>query len=51
MLAKKTSYKDLGHDYFHKRNTEAHKKRLIRKLEALGLKVIVEPFEPLPKAA
>lgn len=45
MLSKKTSYKDLGYDYFSKRNTEAYKKRLIRKLEVLGLKVIVEPLE------
>lgn len=45
MLAKKTSYKDLGSDYFHKRNTEAQKKRLISKLEALGLKVTVEPLQ------
>lgn len=45
MLSKKTSYKDLGSDYFSNRNTEAYKKRLIRKLEVLGLKVIVEPLE------
>lgn len=45
LLAKQTSYQDLGHNYFLKRNKGAEQKRLIRKLEALDLKVTVEPLE------
>lgn len=39
------TYHDLGGDWFarHRRSPESEQKRLIRRLEALGLKVLVEP--------
>jgi len=48
MLSKRTSYHDLGADYIDKRSHDVLKKRLIHKLETLGLKVTVEQ---LPMAA
>ncbi|MFD1535343.1 hypothetical protein [Pseudonocardia aurantiaca] len=40
-----TAYRDLGSDYFTRRidNPEAHIRRLIHELEALGHKVTIEP--------
>jgi transposase len=43
-----TTYRDLGHDYFDKRDTAHLQQRLIARLESLGLRVTVEP---LPQAA
>jgi transposase len=44
VLAYSTPYAELGFDYFERRNeTEAYKQRLVRQLEKLGLKVIIEP--------
>jgi hypothetical protein len=45
VLAETTAYRDLGPDYFTRRidNPDARKRRLIRELEALGQKVILEP--------
>jgi transposase len=45
VLARNTTYRDLGSDYFthHIDNPDARKRRLIRELEALGQKVILEP--------
>jgi len=48
VLARRASYEELGGDYFDRRNVEVQRTRLIRKLEALGLKVTVEA---LPAAA
>ncbi len=43
VLSKRTPYQELGGNYFEEhQNMEAQKNRLIRKLEALGLKVTVE---------
>jgi len=42
LLKNKASYKELGGDYFDKQHVEVQQLRLIRKLEALGLKVTVE---------
>lgn len=42
ILTRRQSYQELGGDYFDGRNVEAQKARLIRKLEALGLRVTVE---------
>lgn len=41
-LSRPMPYQELGGNYFERPNTEAQKNRLIRKLEALGLKVTVE---------
>jgi len=43
-----TVYRDLGHDYFDRRDTVRLQHRLITRLESLGLRVTVEP---LPQAA
>ncbi len=48
LLSSKVSYTELGGDYFDRRNVEVQRTRLIRKLEALGVKVTVEA---LPEAA
>ena len=48
LLARKASYQELGGDYFDRRSVEVQRTRLIRKLEALGVKVTVET---LPVAA
>jgi transposase len=36
-------YKDLGSNYFDRRNAERTKRRLVERLEGLGLKVTLEP--------
>lgn len=48
VLKNKTSYRELGGDYFDRRNVTEQRKRLIQKLESLGVKVTVEE---LPAAA
>jgi transposase len=45
MMKRRASYEDLGGDYFDRRSTEHLQRRLIRRLERLGLKVVVEPLE------
>ncbi len=42
VLSRGTPYQELGGDYFEHVNAQAQKNRLVRKLEALGLKVTVE---------
>ncbi len=42
VLKRRESYKEMGGDYFERRNVEGQKRRLIRQLEALGLRVTVE---------
>jgi transposase len=45
VLAETIAYRDLGADYFTRRfdHPDAHKRRLIHELEALGHKVTIEP--------
>ena len=45
VLAESSAYRDLGSDYFTRRidSPRARERRLIRELEALGHKVILEP--------
>jgi transposase len=45
VLETRTSYQDLGGDYFDRRNVDKQRKRLIRQLEGLGLKVTVEEIK------
>lgn len=45
VLQRGVSYEELGGDYFDRQNVEAQRARLIRKLQALGLKVTVEQIE------
>ena len=46
LLTQNTTYHDLGVDYLEKRNRQAVERRLVRRLEALGNKVILEPIDP-----
>ncbi len=48
MLSRRTTYHDLGADYIDERSQLILRKRLVRRLETLGLKVTIEE---LPKAA
>ena len=48
VLARQSSYYELGGDYFDKQNLESQRKLFIRKLESLGVKVTIEE---LPLAA
>lgn len=48
ILKNKVPYKDLGHNYFEQLHPEQLKRYLVKKLEKLGHKVILEP---LPVAA
>lgn len=43
LLSKRASYQELGGDYFDRQNVTAYRAKLVRKLEALGLKVTLEP--------
>jgi transposase len=43
VLSTHASYQELGSDYFDRCDAQAYRRKLIRKLEALGLKVAVEP--------
>ena len=43
LLKRKQPYVELGPDYFDKRNPDALKRSLVRRLERLGNKVILEP--------
>ena len=42
VLQKRVPYQDLGGDYFERRHVRTQRQRLIRQLEALGVKVTVE---------
>ena len=48
ILKEGSTYRELGHDYFEKRDTARLQRRLISRLESLGLRVTVEA---LPQAA
>jgi transposase len=45
LLRDRSDYVDLGGDYFERRDREGLSRRLVRRLERLGLKVTVEPQE------
>jgi transposase len=46
LLKRGTSYQELGGGYFDERDRQAVERRLIRRLEALGHKVTLEPSDP-----
>jgi transposase len=45
LLRDRVGYQELGADYFDRRHKDQHRQRLIRQLQALGLKVTVEELE------
>ena len=51
VLSKQACYEELGSDYFDRCDAQAYRLKLIRKLEALGLKVIVEPAPSVSEAS
>jgi transposase len=51
VLSNQASYQELGGDYFDRCDAKAYRLKLIRKLEALGLKVIVEPVPSVSGAS
>ncbi|MDI7277801.1 MAG: IS110 family transposase, partial [Anaerolineae bacterium] len=44
LLSRQDSYRELGAAYLDQRNTEATKKRLVRRLEALGYQVSLTAY-------
>jgi transposase len=44
ILKRRADYEELGGSYFDRRSTERLQRQLIRRLERLGLKVVVEPM-------
>lgn len=50
-LSKPASYQELGSDDFDRCNAHAYRVKLIRQLEALGLKVAVEPTTSVSEAS
>lgn len=51
LLSKQASYQELGSDDFDRCDAQAYRLKLIRKLEALGLKVAVEPATSISEAS
>jgi transposase len=51
LLSTHASYEELGGDYFDRSDAKAYRLKLIRKLEALGLKVVVEPAPSVSEAS
>jgi hypothetical protein len=51
LLSTHTSYQDLGSDDFDRSDAKAYRLKLIRKLEALGLNVVVEPAPSVSEAS
>jgi hypothetical protein len=50
-LSKHASYQELGDDDFERCNAHAYCPKLIRQLEALGLKIAVEPIASVSEAS
>ena len=48
VLAQRADYRELGGDYFDRQHQQTQQQRLVKRLEAMGLKVTVEA---LPEAA
>ena len=51
LLSTQASYQALGSDYFDRCDAKAYRLKLIRKLEALGFKVVVEPAPSVSEAS
>jgi transposase len=46
LLCHRTTYCELGSQYFDERDQQATERRLVRRLEALGNRVTAEPVDP-----
>ena len=51
MMDRGTRFKELGADYFDRRDPQRVRDRLVRRLESLGYKVNLEKVEPTAEAA
>jgi transposase len=51
LLARDQAYEELGPDFFERRDRAAVERRSVRRLEALGYRVTLEPLAPAPPAA
>ena len=51
LLARDQVYEELGPDFFERRDHAAIERRSVRRLEALGYRVTLEPLAPPPPAA
>jgi transposase len=51
LLAREAGYEDLGPDSFDQRDRPAVERRSVRRLQALGYRVTLEPLTPAPSAA
>ncbi len=51
LLAREAGYEDLGPDYFEQRDRAAVERRSLRRLQALGYRVTLEPLTPATSAA
>jgi transposase len=51
MFSKNTAYRELGEDYFDKRNTQRVARRYVRRLQDLGFAVTLQPLSQLEPAA
>jgi transposase len=51
LLARDQVYEELGPDFFERRDRAAIERRSVRRLEALGYRVTLEPLAPAPPAA
>jgi hypothetical protein len=48
ILRDHTEYRELGGDFFDQQHPQRTQNRLVRKLERLGLQVVITPAKPLP---
>ena len=51
LLARGQVYEELGPDFFERRDRATIERRSVRRLEALGYRVTLEPLAPAPPAA
>ena len=51
LLSTHASYQELGSEYFDRCDAKAYRLKLIRKLEALGLKVVVKAAPSISEAS
>ena len=48
ILTRREPFRELGGDYFDRRNVDDQRKSLVRKLESLGFSVTIAPLLPDP---
>ncbi len=51
LLARDQVYEELGPDFFERRDRATIERRSVRRLQALGYRVTLEPLAPAPPAA